>query len=78
MFVIVVLVAENITCSRLQDSGEKSFSSEERRKTRAGWGETGIIVAFTSPPAWHGLLKTGSFNILKSLCLDVFNSFVYK
>ena len=82
MFVIVVLVAENIACSRLHDSGEKSFSSEERRKTLAGWGETGIIVAFTSPPhylrAWHRLLKTGSFNNLKSLCLDVFNSFVYK
>ena len=84
MFVIVVLVAENIACSRVQDSGEKSFSKKKKkmRKTREGWGETGIIVAFTSPPyflrAWHRLLKTGSFNNLKSLCLDVFNSFVYK
>lgn len=82
MFVIVFLVPENIVFSRIQDSGEESFSKKKCEKTRAGWGEAGIIVAFTSPPyylsAWHRLLKTGSFNNLKSLCLDVFNSFVYK
>ena len=51
MFVIVVLVPEIKVFSRLQDSGEKSFSKKKCEKTRAGWGETGIILAFTSPPA---------------------------
>ena len=31
---------EILACSRLRDSGEKSFRWKEMRKTRGGWGET--------------------------------------
>ena len=48
MFVIVVLVAENIACSRLQDSGEKSFSSEEGEK-RALAGEKQGLLSLLRP-----------------------------
>ena len=35
-----------IACSRLRDSGEKSFGKKEMRKTRGDWGETGRASYF--------------------------------
>ena len=37
-----------LACSRLRDSGEKSFSKKKREKTRVGWGET--FFSPTPPP----------------------------
>ena len=44
---------DGVACSRLRDSGEKSFSEKKCEKTRGGWRETGLSPIFSNFSGRH-------------------------